>query len=214
MFTGHVGDAERYRQPELQTTYADLDKRMRTWRHRLVFGAIRGRLAPQVGRVFSRGSSEPRKTILACRCGLTVELSCGPTTLTVYVLGKASVARRVARLLQRLVRPRPTPRRTLDNSRPSRREGRSHNASRRCAEARGSPVSVPKQTEPRQRAVRVWGRSPRPRVEEADHRAKKQKGRALGVTLVVQSAQLPLSNMPTPELRIRAHAWLHFLEAA
>ena len=76
--SSHVGEAKRYRQPRVQTACADLAKCPRAWRHRLVFGAIRGCLAQQVGRVFSRGSSEPRKRILACRCGLTVELSCGP----------------------------------------------------------------------------------------------------------------------------------------
>ena len=109
----HIGGAERNRQHNVQTACADLGKSMRTWRHRLVFGAIRGRLAQQVGRVLSRGSSEPGQTTLACSCGLTVELSCapgdaGPTTQTLYVLGKASVERQVARSAsggQRLVGP-------------------------------------------------------------------------------------------------------------
>ena len=46
--TGHVDDAERYRQPEVEPACADLGKWLRTWRHRLVCGAIRGCLAQQV----------------------------------------------------------------------------------------------------------------------------------------------------------------------
>ena len=74
--TDHVDDAERYRQPEVEPACADLGKWLRTWRHRLVCGAIRGCVAQQVGQVFGRGSPEPRTRILACRCGLTVNGQC------------------------------------------------------------------------------------------------------------------------------------------
>lgn len=70
--SGYVNDTDRYPEPELQSNCADLGQRLPARHHTRLSGAIHGCLAPQVGRMYTRGLSEPGKTTLAESAGSPV----------------------------------------------------------------------------------------------------------------------------------------------